>query len=216
MRAFIIIIGLCLSFFSQSTFALKEKHLIIVRHGEAEHNLKQEYNSNPKHPKYKPSHLTEAGRQQVKETAELLLTHGFDNRNIAAVYVSPLPRTVETAQIFSEIGLFAKDKIHVDSRLIEVQVGDREGLVESQFSKDTWWIGRQDAKLHSGETYDDVRKRILAIYDEVEKEHPEGHVMFVTDGRPAMELIESLTKTKMKLQTAQAYLVPLNSRNELT
>lgn len=215
MKINITILSLALLLFCQNGFALKEKHLIIVRHGEASHNVTQQYNSNPKHPKYKPSHLTDGGRLQVKQTAELLLSHGFDNRNIAAVYVSPLPRTIETAQIFADIGLYAKDKIHIDKRLIEVQVGDREGLVESEFSRDTWWIGPQDAKAHSGESYDEVRKRILAIYDEVEKKH-NGHVLFITDGRPAMELIQNLTNTKMKLQTAQAYVLPLNKRSELS
>jgi broad specificity phosphatase PhoE len=209
-------IGLCfIILFTQSIQALQERHLIIIRHGQGEHNLTHEYNTNPKHPHYKEAHLTDKGQEQVKQTAEVLLNYGFDNRSIAAVYVSPLPRTVETAEILAEIGVFDKEKIHLEPRLIETQAGDREGLNKDKFTKDSRFVGIQEAKSYHGESNEDVRKRAIAIYDDVEKQHPEGHVIFVTHGMPAMELIDALTKNKVKLETAQVYLMPLSNRNKL-
>lgn len=206
---------LMLFIFSQSLFALQERHLIILRHGEAEQNITREYNSNPKHPRYKVAHLTDKGREQVKKTAETLLMHGFDNRNISAVYVSPLPRALETAQIVADIGVFSKDKIHVDNRLIETQAGDREGLNKEKLTKDPWLVGPNEAKFYKGESNEDVKKRVLAIYDEIEKKHKEGHVIFITHGMAGMELIDTLTQEKVRLGTAQVYILPLSDRQQL-
>ncbi len=196
---------------AQAVYALQERHIIILRHGEADQNIA--YNSNPKHPNYKPAHLTTKGQEQVRQAAEVLLLHGFDNRSIAAVYVSPLPRAIETANIVADIGVFNKDKIHVDERLIETQAGDREGQFKDKFTKDSWIIGPNEAKSFRGESNDDVRKRVLAMYDDVEKKHKEGHVIFITHGLPGLELIDTLSQEKVRLETAQVYILPLNSRS---
>ncbi len=208
-------VGALLMVITQSAAALQERHLIIVRHGEGEHNVTHFYNSNPKHPHYKPSHLTDKGQEQVKKAAEMLLTYGFDNRTIAAVYVSPLPRAIESAHIISDIGVFSPDKIHIDQRLIETQAGEREGLFKDSLTKDAWFVGPNEAKSYKGESNEDVRKRVLAIYDEIEKKHKEGHVIFITHGMPGMELIDTLTQERVRLETAQLYIVPLNNRQDL-
>lgn len=210
MRMWLLVITVV---FCQNVFALKERHLIIIRHAEATSTLAGQYNSNPKHPHYKPAPLTAKGFEQAKQIAELLLTYGFDNRSIAAVYVSPLPRTRETAQIIAGLGIFSEDKIQVDPRLIEVQAGDREGLLQNQFAQDIWEIDSKEAKSYRGESNEAVRRRVLAIYDEVEKKYPEGHILFITDGIPAMELISTITKSRVKLETAQAYVMPLQKRH---
>lgn len=209
LRAFIS--GLLL-LFCQSALALKERHLIIIRHAEATSDLVGQYNTNPKHPHYKPASLTPKGFEQAKQISELLLTYGFDNRTIAAVYVSPLPRTQETAQVIAQMGIFSAEKIHVDSRLLDIQAGDREGLVQPPLIRETWHIDPKEAKSYRGEANDDVRERVLAIYDEAEKKYPQGHILFITDGIPAMELINTMTKTQVKLETAQAYMLPLQKR----
>ncbi|MFI4938318.1 MAG: histidine phosphatase family protein [Candidatus Berkiellales bacterium] len=208
--------ALILVLFTQNVFALQERHLILIRHGEAEHNTAHQYHSNPKHSNYKPSHLTQKGRTEVENTSELLLTYGFDNRSIVAVYVSPLPSAIETAQLLAKIGVFSEDKIHVEERLIDRQMGDREGETESKYKTDKWWVGINEAKSFDGESNDDVRKRLLAFYDEIEKKHEKGHVIFITHGVPSLEVIEGLTKNKIKLQTAQAFLLPLTPRKHIS
>lgn len=204
-----MIFGLLLVILCQPLFALQEQHLIIIRHGEGDHNVWETFNSNPQHPHYKPSHLTENGVTQVKKTAELLLNYGFDNRNIAAVYVSPLPRTMETAQLIAQVGVFSPDKIHIDKRLIEHQAGDHEGLSSKLDTNQSWFVSEEEAKAFNGESSAQVRHRMIGLYNEVVKKSGSGHIVFITHGLPAMELIESLTNNKVKLHTAQVYLVPL-------
>lgn len=216
MRIFIII-GLLFVCIVRTGWALNERHLIVIRSGEAQHHLSRMHNSNPNHPHYKPTTLTTKGQEEVNKAAQMLLSYGFDNRNIVAIYVSPLPRALETAQIMANIGIFSKEKIHVDQRLIDQLAGDREGKVKTSNSQDLWWVSEQEAKASGGESNTDVRRRMLSLYDEIEKQYPQGgHVLFITHGVPAMELIDGLTKSKVKLTNAQAYLVPLIPRSKLS
>lgn len=210
-----IILALFCAWMSMSAVALQERHLIVLRHGESEDMLTNTCNTNPNHSKYKPSLLTDKGRSQVKKAAEQMLSYGFDNRSIKAVYVSTLPRAVETATILADIGLFTHDKIQLDDRLNEIKAGNKEGQTQSDFIKDTWWVGEQEAASIQGESSFALRKRMLTIYDEIEKKHHDGHVLVVTHGMPSAELINGLTKTKVKLEPAQVYLVPLADRNGL-
>ncbi|MCS5711357.1 histidine phosphatase family protein [Candidatus Berkiella aquae] len=201
--------------FNAQANALQERHMIVLRHGESEDVVMKVCNSNPKHAQYKPALLTDKGREQVKKAAEQLLSHGFDNRNIKAVYVSTLPRAVETANLLAQIGVFSLDKMHLEEKLNEIKAGDKEGQPQSDFVTETWWVGDQDAHALHAESSTLLRKRMLELYDEIEKKHPDGHVLIVTHGMPSMELIDSLTKTKVKLELAQAYIVPLANRTEL-
>ncbi len=211
-----IILSLICAFFCFNALALQERHLIVLRHGESEDMLTHSCNSNPHHSKYKPSLLTDQGRLQVKKSAEQMLNYGFDNRSITAVYVSTLPRAIETANILAQIGLFTHDKIQLEERLNEIKAGDTEGQPQSEFIRDTWWVGEQEAAKHHGESSEALRKRVLTVYDDIEKKHPNGHVVLITHGMPSAELINSLTKIKVKLEPAQVYLIPLANRNELT
>jgi len=208
------VIGFFFVILCQSALALSERHLMIIRHGEGECDIIAHYHSNPKHPQYKSYPLTDKGRAQIKEVSEILLSHGFDNRSIAAVYVSPLPRTIESAQLLTQIGVFTEDKIHIEPRLTEIQAGEREGKLQVDPIKETWIVGSHEAGSYQGESNIDVRKRVLALYDDVEKWHPTGHIIFITHGIPAMELTDNISKYKMKLALGQAYLLPLSKREK--
>lgn len=199
--------------FSSSVWAVSEPHLVIIRHGEGEHNINKRFNSNPDHQNYQPANLTDKGKEQAKKVAELLLTYGFDNRNIAAVYVSPLPRTQQTAKIVQDIGVFSADKVSVEPRLIEPKAGNLEGEPFAAQLKDHWVVTPEEALALNAETNDAVRARVLALYDEVALKHKEGHVLFFTHGTPAMELIDGVTRDEVRLKTGQAFMVPLQSRN---
>jgi len=207
------IIGIVLGLMSPTLLALKERHLVIINSAEAENDVSDHFNTDPHNGHYKPSNLTEKGRTQSKQIAELLLNYGFDNRNIVAVYVSPLPRAAQTADVLASIGVFSKDKIHKENRLSEAKAGERENLSKSQFSKDSWFVTSQEAKSFGGESNEKVKERMLSLYDETFKKYPKGgHVIFITHAVPAIELIDSLTKNRVKLQTAQVYLVPVITR----
>jgi hypothetical protein len=94
----LIISAIVFFIFSASSFALQERHVIFVRQG-------GEYAS------------TSLGKEQIQQTGEILLTHGFDNRTIMAVYVGPDQGSFDCANQLSKIGLFEKDKIHQDDKM---------------------------------------------------------------------------------------------------
>ena len=72
-----------------------------MRHGEADHNLTHTYNSLLSNAADKVSNLTPKGRMQTVEAAQKLFDIGLNPNNIAKVFVSPLPRTVETANVLA-------------------------------------------------------------------------------------------------------------------
>ena len=101
--------------------------IILMRHGKSDHNGIDGnfwYNSNPNHPNYKVSNLTEIGKNQVQESSEELLAMGIRPFN-AIAYVSPLPRTQQTVAILFQNRVVGEWK--TDEILIEAQAGDLEG-----------------------------------------------------------------------------------------
>lgn len=88
--------------------------LIIMRHGEAEHNIKQACSRNT--ALY--SSLTDVGMQEVKQSiAEI--------PSVDKIYASPLVRTLQTAKLVTD--KFSDTPIFVDSRIRELDSGKYEG-----------------------------------------------------------------------------------------
>ncbi len=86
----------------------------VMRHGEAEHNIKRIISNK----KDNPHHLTANGRREVEISAKEL-----KNKNIDLIIVSPFVRTQETALIVKkELGL-EDNQVIVDDRLSEVNFG---------------------------------------------------------------------------------------------
>lgn len=192
--------------------ALQERHLIIIHHAEGEHSITGIAHSNPKHPDYQDSRLTAKGKEQAQNTAERLVLHGFDNRNIAAVFVSPLPSAQETAEIISDFGIFPREKIIIDDRLIDAQAGDLEGEALEGHIKDLWHVSQEEVKKYDLETNFQVRTRMMQVYDQAQKQYPEGHIVFITHGTPAMELLQDIIQIEVRLNPAEAYVLPLIAR----
>lgn len=191
--------------------AMKRK-LLIIRHGEGTHNIHKVYNSNPSHPQYKPAFLTEKGRAQVRATAAKLIAQGFNDEDIAAVIVSPLPRAKQTAEILQDSGLFNKHKISIDFKLIEVQAGDREGKPHSDFPGDPWNVSQ--AESYFGENDRQVRERIQNLIADLMQTHKEGHILLVTHGTPALEIIKLFKNEKVRLNTAEAKILSIKDLPE--
>lgn len=94
------ILVLCLMFVGFPSYALQERHLIFVRQGGS-------------------TALVNQGKDQIKQTGEILLTHGFDNRSIVAVYVAPDKGSQQCAKLLAAAGLFSESKIHREPRLAD-------------------------------------------------------------------------------------------------
>jgi len=192
-------------FFSALSLSLHsmEQQLIIIRHGEAGNNIEKVYNSNPENPNYKIFNLTEAGILTTQKTAKDLIAQGFSNNNIAAVFVSPLPRTKQTADILVQQGLVSKDKLILDKRLIELNAGDLEG-------KPTFptWKPSFEKDYHA-ESEEQVKNRIKEFYDSILDQYPQGNIIVVTHALAAQDLIELVTHQIVKLNPGEAKVVPL-------
>ena len=177
--------------------------IIVMRHGEAQHNVEDFYNTNPNHPNYRPVSLTEKGIKQAKKTAEKLRELGL-KIEATQVYVSPLPRTLQTAQALIKVGIVTKEAMAIDQRLIEMQMGDREGRHCSDFPEDPW--DRTFAKEYNGETEEQIMHRIQNIFQQVllqQKANPEKHFVLVTHGWPALALLKIAYGYEVKLGHAE-------------
>lgn len=181
-----------------------EPQLIIVRHGEAMHNVQDVYNSNPSHPNYKPSNLTETGKEKVLETAKQLMKKGFGDQNIGAVYVSPLPRTMQTADALVKAGLVSRNKIVVEPRITENLAGDLEGKPVMRE-----WKSEYAQKYHT-ESNAQFEARVRSFYDEKIDGQCEGSILVVTHGGVAVKLMEYMKTSDRKPSPGEAKLIPLN------
>lgn len=189
-----------LFFFLMSFCALwgEEQKLIVMRHGQAFNNVNRVHNSSPQNLNYRPVGLTEKGKKQVEKTARELLTKGFNNNTIAAVFVSPLPRCVQTAQTLVQQGVIAEGKLIIDNRLRERNAGDLEGKPHSNRTAGVGW-----------ETNEEVKERTENFYHSILSRYPEGNVLVVTHGIVAADLINLTTHKVMRLTTGEAVIVPL-------
>ena len=137
--------------------------LVLVRHGQARAIGSADIG--------RDTPLSELGRRQVEALARELAA----GEPVAAVYTSPLPRAVETAEVLCErLGLAAV----VDVRLAEFELGTRS--VESIQQRPDLLIWRADDSATDGETLRDFSTRVVDFCDEVVERHPVERVAIVS------------------------------------
>jgi broad specificity phosphatase PhoE len=135
---------------------LRMGELILIRHGETE------WSRSGKHTGRTDLPLTEAGR-----AAATALRPALAARNIAAAFVSPASRAIETAELAGLTG--AK----VDPDLWEWDYGGYEGLTTDEIRKQRpSWSLWQDGIIpgdaaHPGETAEEVGARTDAVLGRV-------------------------------------------------
>ncbi|MGC8661116.1 MAG: histidine phosphatase family protein [Nitrososphaeria archaeon] len=124
----------------------------FVRHGESETNVSGHFPDDY----LKSPHLTEKGKQQAAEAGEIL-----SKINIDTIFSSPMPRTVETAEIISgKTGA----KVTVDRRLKEVELGTLKGKPTAEiFTSDPDWFNEYfiDNNKYGIEKYDKIQERMM-------------------------------------------------------
>ena len=90
-------------------------NLIFMRHGESTNN-KEEFLSDKE---IYWSVLTEKGKEEVKESIAVL------PEQLTKIYVSPLPRTIQTAHLVYE--KYKKTEIIIENRIREINYGKYSG-----------------------------------------------------------------------------------------
>jgi len=162
-----------------------------MRHGQAYNNVKKLLVG-----RNLESHLTDLGREQVKNTSQILTTI-----DIHKIYSSPVIRTVETAEIVSRtIGVPFEE----DERLFEIELGKLVGMYyEDLISKHgnlfvKFYCDNDDENSlleFEVESFGAVKKRISELLQEVVKKHKNENVLLVSHLDPikaALSLIMNI------------------------
>ncbi len=154
--------------------------LFLVRHAETTLSADDRFAGSIEAP------LSDHGRQQVRQ-----LAHRLKEFPPAAIYASPMGRTVETAQILSEPhGL----SIQTDPRLREIDHGRWEGLtraeVQARYPMEAgmWLADPYNFAPVGGEPGRSVEARAVPAVKEIVAAHP-GDLVFVVSHKATLRLI---------------------------
>jgi len=161
-----------------------------MRHGQADNNVNRILVG-----RHLESHLTEKGKMQVKETAQLL-----KNMSISKIYSSPVTRTIETTQIVGEeLGL----DYEIDDRLYEIDLGKLAGTNYDEVINKygnlfmSFYMG-DDSVLsnHGVESFTAVKSRIRDLLGQVMDRHNNHNVLLVTHLDPIKAAISYILDLK--------------------
>ncbi len=144
----------------------------VMRHGEAQSNAANIVSSRFDNP----THLTEKGREEVKNSAESL-----KDKKIDLIFASDFLRTKETAEIVAEMLGIPADKIIYDKRLREISTGDFDG--KSVFEYRGYFsslLEKFTKRPKNGENTTDVKMRAMDFLAETDRAHEGKNILIVT------------------------------------
>jgi probable phosphoglycerate mutase len=148
--------------------------IFVVRHGQDTDNEAGRLNG------HRDTDLTELGRQQAAITAEKL-----KGQDISFVYVSPLKRCIQTAEIISQTAGLPAPEVFPD--LIERDFGFFAGKLAADIPKLTEDMVVSDGINYflSGEgveTFAQAHDRALKVLKQIKEKHPDQNVLLATHG----------------------------------
>jgi broad specificity phosphatase PhoE len=158
----------------------------LVRHGEVENPMGVIYGRLPGY------NLSERGERQAKAAAERL-----KDADVGAIWSSPLERAQETAALIAEPhGL----DIVTDMRITETDT-TLEGLTRSIAalfrSPRRWWHFRNPIKPSWGESFSDVRARMLDAIADARDQAGGRDVVLVSHQTPVLVARLALTQRRL-------------------
>jgi len=156
---------------------------ILMRHGQAKSNATNTVSS-----KIETSvnfGLTDLGRASAQKSAESLKGESID-----MIIASPFLRTKETAEIVAkEIG-FDVNNIKFDERIKEVDTGVFDGKsIDDYRSHFVSQAEKFTKRPEGGENLLDVKRRAMALLEELESEHTGKTILIVTHEYPIWMLM---------------------------
>jgi broad specificity phosphatase PhoE len=158
----------------------------LVRHGKVENPAGVIYGRLPGY------HLSELGRKQAKAAADRLA-----GRDLKVVWASPLERAQETAAIIAEPhGV----EVVTDARLIESGTtleGVGRRARDFLLSPRAWWDLRNPLKPSWGETFAEIRERMLAAVHDAVAAAEGAEVAVVSHQTPVLVARLGLAKRKV-------------------
>lgn len=171
-------------------------NLILFRHGEATDNVKGLISDKEIYW----SILTEKGKEDVKESISLL------PKEITAVYISPLPRTIQTANFIYE--KYSRTMFIIEDRIKEIQYGkyshcknneELDSIRQKQINGD-YFCRFGDI----GENKYDIEMRLSSfLVDLLNKYKNNENIIVVTHGSISSYIKRILKLTTSHLQTGK-------------
>ncbi|WP_019156425.1 histidine phosphatase family protein [Robertmurraya massiliosenegalensis] len=160
--------------------------LFFTRHGETRWNVENRLQGRLN------SDLTENGIRDAKLLGKRLSTIDFD-----VVYASPSKRTVETAKLIMEDRMVP---LKTDERLMEIHLGSWEGrttLEIQQSEPELFHFYQEKPTLFkgTGESFENVKRRIESVLMDLELKHPTGHILIVTHG-VVIKVLQTILKER--------------------
>ncbi|MCX6716241.1 MAG: class I tRNA ligase family protein [Candidatus Taylorbacteria bacterium] len=153
----------------------------VMRHGEAENNVKEVLNSQDKDI----HHLTNKGKEQVQKAMKTLA-----GMHIDVIYTSSFARARETAAMLEKSLGCPRIQVIEDDRLHEFEVGGEwEGKNVEEFGKEFPWSERFKKVPNGGELYGAVKKRVGDFLYDMEKSYEGKTILVITHATPAMMLL---------------------------
>lgn len=133
--------------------------LYLIRHGQTA------YNASGRVQGWLDVPLDDAGMLQA-----ISVSRRFADKNISAIYTSPLSRAAETAKAIASV---CKREIILDIRLREYNMGDWTGLTGDEIAATApgYHLANHEALIPNGETAQDMRKRVDAFLADVLAKH---------------------------------------------
>ncbi|MEO7982275.1 MAG: histidine phosphatase family protein, partial [Sporichthyaceae bacterium] len=156
---------------------------VLLRHGQTAHTVEKRFSGFGGHD----PELSEEGERQAAAVAARLATAG----GVDAILASPLRRTRQTADaVAGALGLTVRE---VDG-FRECAFGEWEGRTFEEV-RTRWpaeldrWLGDPSVAPPGGESFTDVRRRVLRARDQVLARHPRQVVLVVTHVTPIKVLV---------------------------
>ncbi len=148
----------------------------VMRHGEAENNVKNILSSKPDDP----HNLTENGKGQVRQGAQSL-----KGKNIDLIISSDFIRTKQTAEISAEVIGLPKDKILFDPRIREFNAGDFDGQNITAYHVFIGSFLNGFVKTPPrGENYYEVKRRVGDFLYDLESRYSGKNILIVSHETP--------------------------------
>jgi probable phosphoglycerate mutase len=186
--------------------------MILMRHGQADNNVNRILVG-----RHIESHLTEYGKRQVLDTAKYLGEISIDK-----VLVSPVVRTIETAEIVCEyLGL----DYQIDERLYEIELGrlvgmNYEEIISKYGNLFLEFYTENEAALtpYGVESFASIKQRIKNILDEMAETYSDRNVLMISHLDPIKAAIAIILDLKpeslYKWQIRNASLTILKNDNK--
>lgn len=181
--------------------------LILMRHGEATDNVNELISDKEIYW----SILTEKGIKTVEESVESLP----DDIDIA--YVSPLPRTIETANFVYK--KYSNIEFIIDNRIKEIQYGkyshcknneELDNVRMKQINGD-YFTRFGD----TGENKYDIEKRLSEFLNDIYNQNKDKTVLVVTHGSISSYMKRILEQESTHIQTGKIEILDIKDNNKI-